>query len=179
MDDREAHEFYKNPEHLQIMGPGRRRQAPRLTSMSSVRFAPEVIEAVKEIAFREGIPVGSWIRRLVQRELDEPETVEMAVEGLDEPLRLPADALRAITAAAMPALVKHGSVGLTLGGGRTGAERPRGLIPGSGRKGEPKALRSSLGTRSGGSTFSCSHMSIGGVQSASCGICGPLRRCAA
>jgi predicted DNA binding CopG/RHH family protein len=54
--------------------------------------------------------------------------------------------------------------------------RPVGLIPGSGRPGEPKALGAMLARTSGaaGQTFSCPHMSIGGVVSASCGICGPL-----
>jgi len=69
MDDREAYEFYEDPEHLKPAGPGRKRNAPRLTTMNSVRFAPEVIEAVKAVAFEEGVTVGSWIRRLVQREL--------------------------------------------------------------------------------------------------------------
>jgi hypothetical protein len=70
MDDREAHEFYADPAHLAISGPGVKRKGQRLTSMTAVRFAPEVIEAVKDIAFAEGVTVGSWIRRLVNRELE-------------------------------------------------------------------------------------------------------------
>jgi hypothetical protein len=173
VNDREAYEYYLDPEHLKPAGPGRRRKGQRLTSLNSVRFAPEVIEAVKAAAFGEGITVGAWIRRLVRRELEAPETVEMVVDGLPEPLRLPADALRAIAAAVTPALIQHGQVSLTLGSPHTGAERPAGLIPGSGRQGEPKALTSS---RSIGAarTFACPHMSIGGVVSASCDICGPL-----
>ena len=69
MDDREAYEFYKHPAHLEAAGPGRKRKGQRLASMTSVRFAPEVIEAVKDIAFAEGRTVGSWIRRLVDREI--------------------------------------------------------------------------------------------------------------
>jgi hypothetical protein len=63
---------------------------------------------------------------------------------------------------------------------RAREERPTGLIPGSGRKGEQKALRSSLqwslGTQggNGGWTFACPHMSIGGVAEASCDACGPM-----
>jgi hypothetical protein len=62
-------------------------------------------------------------------------------------------------------------------------ERPTGLIPGSARLGQPKALRSSLTpvhtgpvtTITGnGLTFRCAHLSVGNVDSASCGICGPL-----
>jgi hypothetical protein len=128
VNDAEASEFYKDPRHLRIAGLGRKRKGPRLTSMTAVRFAPEVIEAVKAAAFREGVTVGSWIRRLVQRELAKP---------------------------------------------RAGAARPTGLIPGSGRMGRPRALPSSLSPCEP-HTFICPHMGISGVQSASCGICGPL-----
>ena len=69
------------------------------------------------------------------------------------------------------------------------AERPRGLIGESGRAGQPKSLPSSLrpsGIRRGygyamtitasgrGRTFSCPHMSVSNVASASCEQCGPL-----
>jgi hypothetical protein len=169
MDDREAYEYYADPEHRKPTGPPRKRQGQRLTSMSSVRFAPEVIEAVKAIAFGEGITVGSWIRRLVDREISAPETTEIVVEGLAEPLRVPSDAMERVIAALMPALIRHGSLNLHIGTAR----RPAGLIPGSGRRGEPKALGSSLALKS--RTFACEHMSIGGVQDAACGVCGPLQ----
>jgi hypothetical protein len=177
VNDREAYEFYLDPEHLKPVGPGRRPKRRPLANMTAVRFTPEAIEAVKAVAHKEGITVSSWIRRLVQRELEAPETVEMTVEGLPEPLRFPADAVRAVTAAAMPAILRHGEVSLTLGSPHTGAERPAGLIPGSGRMGELKALPSS---RSIGAarTFACPHMSIGGVVSATCFTCGPLQAAA-
>ena len=62
---------------------------------------------------------------------------------------------------------------------RESRERPAGVIPGSARLGQSANLRSSLslGTLTGDSgrrTFSCPHLSIGNVASASCGICGPL-----
>jgi hypothetical protein len=71
MDDREAYEFYADPAHREASGPARKRQGqqPRLSGMTSIRFAPEVIEAVKGLAFSEGVTVGSWIRRLVDREI--------------------------------------------------------------------------------------------------------------
>ena len=53
----------------------------------------------------------------------------------------------------------------------TGAGRPEGLIPGSGRRGEARTLP--LAAR--GRTFTCPHLSIGNVASASCGTCGPLQ----
>ena len=67
--------------------------------------------------------------------------------------------------------------------GRGERKRPAGLTPGSGCRGERKALRSSLGWQPGatvtgsagnGLTFRCEHLSIGNVESASCGACGPL-----
>ena len=56
------------------------------------------------------------------------------------------------------------------------AERPQGLIPGSGRTGKPKTLGSALSGPA--RTFSCPHLSIGNVTSASCGQCGSLKAAA-
>lgn len=173
------------------------------------------------------------------------EMIHVPIPEEDEPLHLPAGALREITAAAMPALARHGSVTLALsapsrGDGlpgldaaaaayyvnpqhhapagpprrrreqRLGAmipvrfpaaiadavtdraleegstvsawirravyqalaqpERPSGPVEGSGKAGSPRALPSSLA-----GTFTCPHMAVGNVTSASCGICGPLR----
>jgi hypothetical protein len=178
MDDAEAYEYYADPAHRAITGPGRKRIAPRLTTMTSVRFAPEVVEAVKGIASEEGITVGSWVRRLVQREIEPACMMEVACEGLDEPLLVPQSALSAITAAAMPALIKHGAVSLQIGTPRpmAGAERPTGLIEHSGRRGEPKVLSSSLSLRS--RSFACPHLSVGGVVSVTCETCGPLQAAA-
>ena len=39
MTDEEAHEFYKNPANLRVVGPGRRRKADMLTEIKSVRFS--------------------------------------------------------------------------------------------------------------------------------------------
>ena len=72
MDDREAHEFYANPANLRAVGSGRRRSGSRLTTMLPVRFRPEVIEAVKNIASEEGITASAWIRRAAQRALERP-----------------------------------------------------------------------------------------------------------
>lgn len=169
MDDREAYEFYADPANRVISGPGRKRTGQRLTSMSSVRFAPEVVETVKAMASREGITVGSWIRRLVDREISAPEATEIAVEGMAEPLRVPGDAMERVIAALMPVLIRHGSLDLHIGTTR----RPTGLIPSSGRRGEPKSLGSTLALKP--RTFACEHMSIGGVLGAACGTCGPLQ----
>jgi hypothetical protein len=131
--DEEAYEFYKDPEHLRVVGPGYRRKADRLTEVKSVRFSPRMLAAAQAAAEADDRDLGQWIRMLVSNEIIRQRR-----------------ALR---------------------------ERPAGLIPGSGRRGEPKSLPSA--PRSGavggpGRTFACEHMSIGNVEAASCGICGPL-----
>lgn len=184
MDDREAYEFYADPANLAISGPGRKRAGQRLTSMTAVRFAPEVIEAVKERAFGEGVTVGSWIRWLVGREITQPRVFELVVEGEAEPVRVPAEALERLTAALMPALLRHGTLSLRIGspawrhdGGAlvsslpVAVQRPQGPIEGSGKRGELRALQSSLDPPR---TFSCQHFSVGNATSAACAICGPL-----
>ena len=50
---------------------------------------------------------------------------------------------------------------------------PEGLIPGSGRAGEPGALSSSLQMRP--RTFTCPHFGISNVTAAACKHCGPLQ----
>lgn len=126
MDDREAYEFYANPANRAVSGPGRKRQGqqPRLSGMTSVRFTPEVIETVKGIALGEGVTVGSWIRRLVDR----------AIEAHRR-------------------------------------QHPADIIEGSGQRGTPRALRSSLDRPR---SFACPHMSIGNVTIAECAECGPM-----
>jgi DNA-binding protein H-NS len=42
----------------------------RYTKHVPIRFRAEVIQQVKEIAERDGLTVSSWIRRLVERELE-------------------------------------------------------------------------------------------------------------
>ena len=70
MNDQAAHGFYADPANLVPAGPGRRRKRPLLTSMASVRFAPEVIAQVKGLASAEGVTVGAWIRRAVRQAVE-------------------------------------------------------------------------------------------------------------
>lgn len=68
MDEREAHEFYKDPAHLAVAGPGRKPARPAMSKMVAVRFMPEMIARVKRWAEEDGITVSGWIRRVVTRE---------------------------------------------------------------------------------------------------------------
>jgi hypothetical protein len=69
MNEAEAHEFYKDPEHLATAGPGRRRERPMKSAMVPVRFSQEMIATVRRFASQDGVTVSTWIRRLVGREI--------------------------------------------------------------------------------------------------------------
>jgi hypothetical protein len=69
MNDEEAHAFYSDPTHLAVAGPGQRRERPMKTVMTPVRFAPEMIAAVKRFASEDGMTVSTWIRGIIAREI--------------------------------------------------------------------------------------------------------------
>jgi hypothetical protein len=84
MSEEQAHEFYKDPEHLAISGPGRRRQRqrPMKTAMIPVRFTQEMIAAVKGFACQDGVTVSTWIRGVIAKEIQRrqpPATASAAV----------------------------------------------------------------------------------------------------
>lgn len=91
VDDREAHGFYADPANLAGSGPGRKRkgQAGRLENVTPIRFTSEVIGAVKDRAFAEGITVGAWIRRLVLRELGRARPEGVIAMAAGQPRVLP------------------------------------------------------------------------------------------
>jgi hypothetical protein len=69
MDDREAYEFYKDPEHLRIIGRGRKpRRWVRLTEVLSIRFTAATLGGAKKWAAEDGVTVSTWIRLAVARE---------------------------------------------------------------------------------------------------------------
>jgi hypothetical protein len=71
-NDAAAAEFYSNPENRKPVGPPRARagQARLLTSHVPIRFRPQTIEKAKAIAERDGMTVSSWIRGVVEREVE-------------------------------------------------------------------------------------------------------------
>ncbi|MGH3403501.1 MAG: hypothetical protein ACRDRJ_13540 [Streptosporangiaceae bacterium] len=70
MKEAEAHEFYKNPDHLAVTAGAGAPPPQRLKSgLIPVRFTPDMIAAVKRLAHDDGVTVSTWIRRLVGREL--------------------------------------------------------------------------------------------------------------
>jgi hypothetical protein len=70
MDDKEAAEFYANPENLRPAGKGRQRSGGTLSSHVPVRFSPSLIAAVKRLADLDGVTISTWIRNLVTREVE-------------------------------------------------------------------------------------------------------------
>lgn len=80
MSDEEAAEFYRVPENQKPSpAPARRRSQPNLSTHVPVRFRPDVIEKVKVLAERDNKTVSSWIRAVVEDEVerrlvDVPET---------------------------------------------------------------------------------------------------------
>jgi hypothetical protein len=71
-DDDAAAEHYSNPENRKPTGPPRARagQARLLTSHVPIRFRPQTIAKAKAIAERDGMTVSSWIRGVVEREVE-------------------------------------------------------------------------------------------------------------
>lgn len=63
-------EFYAKPENQEPQAPGRRRRS-KLTEMVPVRFPPETLEEVRRRAGDDDRSVSSWIRRAVERELEQ------------------------------------------------------------------------------------------------------------
>ena len=71
-DDDAAAAFYSNPDNRKPAGPPRARagQARVLTSHVPIRFRPQTIAKAKAIAERDGMTVSSWIRGVVEREVE-------------------------------------------------------------------------------------------------------------
>jgi hypothetical protein len=92
MKESEAHEFYKDPEHLAIAGPGERPRQPMKSGLIPVRFTPDTIAAVKRVATQDGVTVSTWIRRLVGRELQrrQPSETSPGTEAPAIQLKYPA-----------------------------------------------------------------------------------------
>ncbi len=67
--DDDAYAFYADTSNVTSSGAGRRRKGPSLSSHVPIRFAPEVVMAVKVLAEADSVSVSTWIRNLVIREL--------------------------------------------------------------------------------------------------------------
>jgi hypothetical protein len=70
VNDQEAHDFYADPEHLKIAGPGRKHPKDELTEHMSARISPSLLAQVISAAAAEDRSVGSWVRRALRNELE-------------------------------------------------------------------------------------------------------------
>src|SRR6266542_2999586 len=67
MSDKEAFEYYSDPEHRLPTGSARRRSKPGMSSHVPIRFLPETIAKVKILAARDRKTVSAWIREKPNR----------------------------------------------------------------------------------------------------------------
>lgn len=68
ISDDEAYEYYANPENLVPAGPGRRRKAK--STHVPIRFTPEMVAEVKQLAEVDRKTVSTWIRDVVSAEVE-------------------------------------------------------------------------------------------------------------
>ena len=70
MSDEEAFEHYKNPDNRTTAGGVYEVPKSVLTRHVPIRFRPQTIAKAKAIAERDGMTVSSWIRGVVEREVE-------------------------------------------------------------------------------------------------------------
>jgi hypothetical protein len=69
-DDESMFEYYADPDNRVAAGPGRRRATKPLTTHVPIRFNPEVIAEVKQLAETDRKSVSTWIRDVVEAEIE-------------------------------------------------------------------------------------------------------------
>jgi hypothetical protein len=70
MTRQEEHDFYADPDNQTPQGPARRRNS-KLTELVPVRFPPETLAKIRDAADADDRSVSAWIRRAVDRELEQ------------------------------------------------------------------------------------------------------------
>jgi hypothetical protein len=60
--------------------PRQRETRTRLTRHFPIRFSPETLARIKSVADRDGVTVASWVRRVIDRELERRLPHEPATE---------------------------------------------------------------------------------------------------
>ena len=68
-DDESMYEYYADPDNRAPAGAARRRASQPLTTHVPIRFSPEVIAEVKQLADKDHKSVSSWIRDVVEDEI--------------------------------------------------------------------------------------------------------------
>jgi hypothetical protein len=68
-NDESMYEYYADPDNRVPTGPARRRASQPLTTHVPIRFSPEVVAEVKQLADNDHKSVSSWIRDAVEGEI--------------------------------------------------------------------------------------------------------------
>ncbi len=70
-EDEKAAEFYADPANRSSAAKQpTRRKTQGLTTHVPIRFRPESLEALKQLANDDGMTVSGWVRHLCEREID-------------------------------------------------------------------------------------------------------------
>ena len=71
MTDENSAAYYANPGNRRIVGPpSRRRTSGQLSHHVPIRFSPATMEVVRILAYHDGVTVSSWLRAVVEREVE-------------------------------------------------------------------------------------------------------------
>jgi hypothetical protein len=82
MNDEELNALYADPENRTPQSPARRRANKPKSAYVPIRFQPELIADVKALAEEEGKTVSSWIREIIEREVERRRPRYPRTEGL-------------------------------------------------------------------------------------------------
>jgi hypothetical protein len=69
-DDESMYEYYADPDNRVPAGAVRRRVSKPLSTHVPIRFTPDVIAEVKKLADKDHKSVSSWIRHVVEEEVE-------------------------------------------------------------------------------------------------------------
>lgn len=72
MSDSSATEIYRDPENRRAVGSPQRRRvgSVQLSNHVTIRFSAATISLIRALAGRAGMSVGTWIRAVVEREIE-------------------------------------------------------------------------------------------------------------
>lgn len=71
MTDKHSADYYEDPKNRRIVGPAQRREAgPQLSNHLAIRFSSATMAVVRTLAYRDGVTVSSWVRAVVEREVE-------------------------------------------------------------------------------------------------------------
>jgi hypothetical protein len=71
MTKKDSAEYYEDPANRRIVGPAQRREARgQLSNHVAIRFSAVTMAVVRTLAYRDGVTVSSWVRAVVEREVE-------------------------------------------------------------------------------------------------------------